>query len=167
MEYFIRTYGDIFKEFTLCNETYSWYFRRKAQRPTSSDDQKLDYLKEVYSNDKKMISALLIEENAGVYVSFASTIAEALKIEQNSKHVFWSSSEKRLNDWNRAVASMDQVVKIYRETWHTESDYGKHHFIWGELLLYSPETGDKESLLQNIKKAEVQFDLAIQYENPG
>ncbi|MGM9640237.1 MAG: PP2C family protein-serine/threonine phosphatase [Faecousia sp.] len=110
---------------------------------------------------------LQMEENAGVYVSFASTVSSKLEVEfSNRANSMWDDPQQRLNDWNEAISFMPDVIRNYKQVWHTQSAYGKHHFIWGKLLLFAPDqrTQTRKERLEQLQGAQGQFYKAEECE---
>lgn len=164
-------FGHIFKDFPLHLETYSWYCRRMAGRKTSSADEVKKFLQKADSHDKDMMKLLPIKVNAGIYVSFASTVSSKLESEFShaaANRSMWESTEQRMKEWKDACGYMPEIIEQYKKTWHTASDYGKHHFVWGKLLLFAPnhDSLPKNERLDQLRNAWNQFNDAEQCEEP-
>lgn len=155
----IRCYGDLFKCFDLSLEVRSWYARRNGK------------LVDAYDFDKQLTRLIDIKINAGVYASFASSIARMLEEEFKSQRKgcstsFWATQEERCNDWNKALSYMPKVIEEWKKVWNNKNGYGKHFFILGKLYLYSPasEHTPKEREKQ-FRKAKENFQKAKACEN--
>lgn len=159
-------YRSLFTLFSLSMEVEGWYYRRKADR-ASKEDVKRQNLQLAENYDRKLMDALSIEENAGIYNSFASTVSKKLEYEYDHKNrELWETVEERMKDWNNALSYMPQIIKCYKAAWHTDFDYGKHHFILGKLLLFAPNsrTIDLKTRRKQIAQAKEEFYAANDYE---
>lgn len=158
----IGEYGLLFSEFILSLEIRSWYARRMEQ----FDD--------AYRCDRELINKIAIEENAGVYNSFASSVSSRLEKEYKSQKagnsVFcWENPGDRYDDWKKACSYMPDIISNWKKVWNSESGYGKHYFIWGKLLMYSPVLKEMshEKRRECIQEAKNKFSAAISCENPS
>lgn len=162
LEKLIEDYDALFSEFVLHLEIRSWYARR---------EERFD---EAYRYDRMLIDKIGIDVNAGVYTSFASSISSRLEKEYKSQKkgksiFFWENPIDRTNDWKEACSIMPSIIKYWKEVWNSTSGYAKHYFIWGKLLLYSPELKDmsQENRRDCIKEAKRLFSMARSCENPS
>ncbi|MCQ2418011.1 MAG: hypothetical protein MJ071_09440 [Oscillospiraceae bacterium] len=159
LEKLIQSCDPLFKDYTLSLEICSWYSRRTQQLDKS------------FQYDKELISRLSIEKNAGVYNSFSSSVAQRLEKEYEDKKsgqstYFWASNHERIDDWSKAMEYMPKAIEIWKETWGKADGYGKHYFIYGKLLLFSPRMGDltPADRENKIQEASEQFQLAFECE---
>lgn len=155
----INMYQDLFNDQVLSNEIQSWYYRRIGD------------LEKSVELDRKMISEISVEENAGPYISFASSISKLLEKEftediNNQNYKYWENPIQKNKDWKKALNSIDEAIKQYHLI-RPNKNYGKHYFIYGKLLMFTPDISQKPSNDINITldSAEKYFSLAIQYEN--
>lgn len=155
----IQSYGAVFQNQILSNEIESWYFRRIG-----------DFEKAV-SLDRNLISNITIEENAGPYISYASSISKLLEKEFNEsinhrQYRYWSEHQQRVNDWQRAIDSIDEAIRQYKMI-RPNKNYGKHYFIYEKLLMFTPNISDKsiDEINRILDLAESKFTKALNYEN--
>lgn len=160
-------YGGLFSGFPLHWEVEGWYCRRKVDRVTKPES-KLLFFRQAGDCDREMMKEIPLEENAGVYSSFASTVSKKLEYEyERGCRSLWPTQEERLKDWEEAVAYIPRIIDAYKEVWKEESDYGKHHFIRGKLYLFAPNsrTIDPERRREQIERAKEDFFAALDCEN--
>ena len=163
----LERYSVLFTGFPLHKEVEGWFYRRKADRASKEEAIKQN-LKAAEECDRSLIAAIPINENAGVYNSFASTVSKKLEYEYEHKNRnLWDSPEDRMRDWREASGYIPQIIEYYKAAWHAESDYGKHHFIYGKLFLFAPNsrTIGPEERKKQIACAKDEFYAALECEN--
>ncbi len=156
----INKYDVLFQDIPLSLEIRSWHARR------------MERLDDAYAYDRNLIERLPIEVNAGVYNSFASSICSRLEKETKSKRsgnsvFFWPNKADRIRDWKLALFYMPQVISMWKKVWGKEDGYGKHYFILGKLLLFSPDWKDLsiEEREKRLFDAKDSFRMAKACEN--
>lgn len=144
----VEEYSGCFDEYLLFWETKAWLARRKPN------------LKEAYQYDLKMIKMLegmgydvkaAIMYNAGVFVSYASTIAAALE-DTASNACPWLTDKNRALEI--ALKSMPYIAESWKKTYGTTAGYPKHYSIWIMLLVHkclrAPSAEEKSAILEEI-----------------
>lgn len=163
----LEQYSMLFTGFPLHKEVEGWFYRRKADRASKEDTIK-QHLKAAEECDRSMMAAIPIEENAGVYNSFASTVSKKLEYEyDHKKRNLWDAPQNRLQDWENACNCIPDIIKYYKTAWYAETDYGKHHFIHGKLLLFAPnsQTITLAARKEQIAQAKEEFYAALECED--
>ena len=162
----LTEYSDVFSTFPLHWELEGWYYRRKARRALDVPEKK-HALRRAEQCDRMMMAELSIEENAGIYNAFASTVCEKLEFEdEHPGSILWDTTESRQKDWDEAVSYFPQIIEEYKRAWNAKDDYGKHHFVLGKLYLYAPnrQIVDADNRKRQIRKANDEFYNAFDCE---
>lgn len=168
LESIVKEYDRYFEDYILHLEVLSWYYRRAASMADCDIYQKKEYYKKAYENDKKMISNLDLEVNAGVYASFASTVGRSLEAfyETGKAEVLpWENDAQCEEDWELACKYFEGekgIIEMYKKVWRTKTDYGKHQYLMGKLLMYRPhfERLSCDDQIKILKKAKAGFQRA-------
>lgn len=159
----IDRYGPLFPSYPLHKEVEGWYYRRKVERVNKPESKQL-YLQKAEACDRALLASLALEQNACVYISFASTVSKKLEFEYEQNCIsLWTSQNDRLKDWTDAISYIPRIIEQYRAVWQTDSDYGKHHFLLGKLYLFAPNSHSisREERKKQIDRAREEFYAAL------
>lgn len=155
----IRKYRGRFSNAVLCDEISSWYYRRIGD------------LEMALACDKRLISAISIHENAGPYISYASSVSKMLEKNLGNNLSagnlqYWTSIKDVIIDWELAIRAIKGAIEEYQII-RPDSYYGKHYFIYGKLLAFEPQITKKsiEEVNRIYDEAIKCFEKAIEYEN--
>lgn len=156
LESLVQCYGTLFQDFILSYEIRAWHARR------------INLLDVAYQYDKYLLQKLDIDVNAGVYNSFASTVSARLEKEYKGRCSgvsvsCWKNNKDRFRDWRQALAYMPQIIENWKMVWEDENGYGKHHFIYGKLLMFAPDMDYlyMEERHKRFEKAKKLFKIAM------
>ena len=87
-------------------------------------------------------------------------------IVNNKQYKYWADPQQRINDWQKAIDSIDEAIRQYRII-RPNKHYGKHYFIYGKLLMFTPNIVEKkiDEINRILDLAENKFSQALNYEN--
>ncbi len=126
----VEDYTDCFDEYLLFWETKAWLARRI---PDYEEAYQYDMRMQNILREMGFVDTDAIKYNAGVFVSFASTITYALEDTADNACPWLKDKD---HDLEMALNNMSLIAESWKKTYGTTEGYPKHYSIWIMLLVH-------------------------------
>ncbi len=156
----IEKYRGCFENIPFNEEVTCWYYKRKGDWESA------------YNRSKQLLTKFDVQDNAGIYANFISTVISMLENEYNSRNSvspihYWNTNEDRLNDWEFCYTKSREIIN--NDPFTVGEKVAAQYAKMGKLLIYSPNLEGKtiNEISDIINEANDYFEQAITYQDPN